>query len=70
MIVEAFDLTGRRVPVFVGVIATRSGVQTGMRVGEKTTLIRPDQVVAQPIVNLREALLAKWRGPDVCTNHG
>jgi translation initiation factor IF-2 len=58
MFVEAFDRRVRCMPAVVGVIVTQGSV----RVGEETTVIRPDQVVAQLIVNLREALLAKLQG--------
>jgi hypothetical protein len=62
LIVQGIELTGQPVNVIVGVIATAGGLQVGMRVDDETTMILPDQNVAQLIVNLREALLTKLQG--------
>jgi hypothetical protein len=59
LITPAVDLAGRHVAVKTGVISTQGGPQVGFQVDDETPLVLPDQSVAQLIVNLREALLAK-----------
>lgn len=64
LVVEGFDLTGRRTVVTAGLLETANGdVQLAMRVdtGGGVVVILPLQAGSQLIVNLRELLLERVR---------
>jgi hypothetical protein len=61
LMVEAVELSGQRVNVVTGVIATTGGLQIAMRVGDGTTIVLSPGAAAQLVVNLRKSVGTKMQ---------
>ncbi|MQA11932.1 MAG: hypothetical protein GEU98_26010 [Pseudonocardiaceae bacterium] len=62
LVVQGVTRGGRAVPVVAGLLETPYGPLVGIRVGERgESVILSDQVGAELIVNLREAIATKLK---------